>query len=187
MFQWRERNWKITWNASKKCYFYAKWTNKDEIIKTLLDTQDFYPGKCIKTISRSVEEEEVSQTRNKARSLTEVDSLHLKVKENICLTKNYCITISIQNISSIHKLILKIRADFRVSWTKRPHFRPRPPKNFQLYWICIRHARNQFLQSVHPFEIQSILQPCYQTGHTHFWSCPPPKNFWSAFNFCESV
>ena len=25
-----------------------------------------------------------------------------------------------------------------------------------------------------------------QTCHTHFWLCPP-KTFWSAFNFCESV
>ena len=35
---------------------------------------------------------------------------HLKVKElNISLTRNYCITISIQLISSIHIFILKIQ------------------------------------------------------------------------------
>ena len=36
---------------------------------------------------------------------------HLKVKDtdyNIGLTKHYCITISMQNISSIHKLIQQI-------------------------------------------------------------------------------
>ena len=36
---------------------------------------------------------------------------HLKVKDieyNVGLTKNYCITVSMQNISSIHKLIQQI-------------------------------------------------------------------------------
>ena len=36
---------------------------------------------------------------------------HLKVKDieyNVGLTKNYCITVSMQKISSIHKLILQI-------------------------------------------------------------------------------
>ena len=36
---------------------------------------------------------------------------HLKVKDiehNVGLTKNYCITVSIQKISSIHKLIQQI-------------------------------------------------------------------------------
>ena len=35
-------------------------------------------------------------------------------------------------------------------------------------------------------EIQSILESREQTDHTNFWPCPL-KNFWSAFNFCESV
>ena len=30
------------------------------------------------------------------------------------------------------------------------------------------------------------FEPHDQTGHTHFWSCTP-KNFWSAFNFCDHV
>ena len=34
---------------------------------------------------------------------------HLKVKEDISLTKNYCITISIQKITFIHKFILKMQ------------------------------------------------------------------------------
>ena len=37
---------------------------------------------------------------------TAVDPRHLKVKEDISLTKNYCITISIQKITFIHKFIL---------------------------------------------------------------------------------
>ena len=32
---------------------------------------------------------------------------YLKVREHISLTKNYCITIGIKKISSIHKYILK--------------------------------------------------------------------------------
>ena len=37
---------------------------------------------------------------------------HLKVKDieyDVCLTKNYCITVSMQKISSIDTLILKIQ------------------------------------------------------------------------------
>ena len=37
---------------------------------------------------------------------------HLKVKDkeyNVGLTKNYCITVSMQKISSIHTLVLKIQ------------------------------------------------------------------------------
>ena len=44
-------------------------------------------------------------------STTAVD-WHLKVKDieyNVNLTKNYCITVSMQKISSIHKLSLKIQ------------------------------------------------------------------------------
>ena len=45
----------------------------------------------------------VKPTRNTAV----VDPQHLKVKElDISLTKNYCITITIQKISVIHKFIL---------------------------------------------------------------------------------
>ena len=40
---------------------------------------------------------------------TAVDPRHLKVEEDIKLTKNYCIIINIQKISSIHKFILKIK------------------------------------------------------------------------------
>ena len=37
--------------------------------------------------------------------MTAVNPQHLKVKEDICLAKDYCITISIQKISSIHKMV----------------------------------------------------------------------------------
>ena len=47
-------------------------------------------------------------------STTAID-WHLKVKDreqDVGLTKNYCITISMQKISSIHKLIFKIEQGF---------------------------------------------------------------------------
>ena len=48
-----------------------------------------------------------------ARGLTSETGVnwHLKVKDiqyNVGLTKNYCITVSMQKISSIHKLIQQI-------------------------------------------------------------------------------
>ena len=64
------------------------------------------------------------------RSTTVVDPQHLKVKEDISLTKNDCITISIQKISSTHKFILKMQQilGFR-ELTSPGHFRPHPSKN----------------------------------------------------------
>ena len=43
------------------------------------------------------------------RTTTVVNPQHLNVKEDINLTKNYCITIIIQKISSVHKLTLKMQ------------------------------------------------------------------------------
>ena len=44
------------------------------------------------------------------KSGTVVDPQHLEVKEeDISLTKNYCITINVKIISSIHAFILKIQ------------------------------------------------------------------------------
>ena len=51
---------------------------------------------------------------SKTRSTTAVDPCQLKLKEkDISLTKNYCITISIQEISSVQKFVLKIQQIFR--------------------------------------------------------------------------
>ena len=46
---------------------------------------------------------------NATQSTTAVGPWHLKVVEDTSLTKNYCITIRIQKISAIHKLILKMQ------------------------------------------------------------------------------
>ena len=105
---------------------------------------------------------------------------HLKFKDteyNVRLTKNYCIKVSMQNISSIHKLIPQILGSHKLN--DHAHFWPGPPKNhwnnFLLSWIC---TTMQKISSSHNFilEIQPILESCDQTGHTHFWPCPS-KNF----------
>ena len=55
---------------------------------------------------------------------------HLEVKDieyNVGLTKNYCITVSMQKISSIHKLIQQILGSHKLN--DHVHFWPGPPKN----------------------------------------------------------
>ena len=52
---------------------------------------------------------------------------------DIILTKNYCITISIQRIISIHKFILKIKQFIGSHELKgHGHFWPHPPKKTEL-------------------------------------------------------
>ena len=124
-------------------------------------------------------------------STTAVD-WHLKVKNKKCdvgLTENYCITVSIQKISSIHKFIQQILGSHEL--TDHTHFWPDPPKNhcnnFLLSWICICTTM-QKISSFHRFviEIQPIFESRDQTGHNHCWP-HPSKNFWSTFNLCEFV
>ena len=87
------------------------------------------------------------------RSTTALNPRHLKGKRyDIHLTKNYCITISIQKINWIHKFNLKIQQILGSHELKgHGHFRPRPPKNFWLNfyhsWICT--TNNQLIPSVH--------------------------------------
>ena len=110
---------------------------------------------------------------------------HLKVKNieyNVGLTNNYCITVSMQKVSSIHKLIQQILGSHELN--DYTHFWPGPPKNhwnnFLLSWIC---TTMQKISSFHLFilEIQPIFESCDQTGHAN------PKIFWSTFNLCEIV
>ena len=98
---------------------------------------------------------------------------HLKAKNKKCivdLMKNYCITVSMQKISSIHKLIQQILGSHELN--DHAHFWAGPPKNhwnnFLLSWIC---TTMQKISSFHPFflEIQPILESRDQTGHSHFW------------------
>ena len=127
-----------------------------------------------------------------ARGLTSTTAVdwHLKAKNKKCnvgLIKNYCITVSMQKISSIHKLIQQILGSHELN--DYTHFWPGPPKNhwnnFLLSWIC---TTMQKISSFHQFilEILPILESRDQTGHTHFWPCLL-KNFWSTFNLYEFV
>ena len=103
----------------------------------------------------------------------------LKVKDieyNVGLTKNYCITVSMQKISSIHKLIQQILGSHELN--DHPHFWPGPPKNlwnnFLFSWIC---TTMQKISLLHQFilEIQPILESRDQTDPTHFWPHPSKK------------
>ena len=84
--------------------------------------------------------------------------------------KNYCITISIQKISSIHKIILKVQQILGYhELTSHGHFWPHPPKNnwinFKLSRIC---TSMQKISLFHLFisEIQSILKPMTWLSHS---------------------
>ena len=97
-------------------------------------------------------------------------------KYDVGLITNYCITVSMQKISSIHKLIQQILGSHEL--TDRAHFWPGTPKNhwnsFKLYWIC---TSKQKISSFHWFilDIQPILESCDQAGHTHFCPCIAKK------------
>ena len=76
-----------------------------------------------------------------------------------------------------------------VSWTKRPwpFLTTTTQKSLNQIFACLnlyQHTKNNFIPYV-PFWC-SVLASCDQTGHKHLWPCPP-KDFWSAFNFCGSV
>ena len=60
-----------------------------------------------------------------------MDRQHLKVKEkDLSLTKHYCITISIQKISSINKFIIDKQQTLGSHELKgQGHFWPHPSKN----------------------------------------------------------
>ena len=79
--------------------------------------------------------------KRKTRSTTAGDPRHLKVKkQHISLTKNYCITISIKIISSIHIFIFKIQVLGSHELKSHCHFWQGLPKNdwinFQSSCIC---------------------------------------------------
>ena len=129
-----------------------------------------------------------SVTRNKKYKSSGPPAL--KVKEyDISLTKNYCITISIQKIT-IHKFILKT-ADVRVTWTKKgtsifDHAQPKIIESnfsFPEFVTACKKKKSSF----HLFisAIKSILESHDQTSHIHFWPCP--SNKFRISNFCESV
>ena len=118
-----------------------------------------------------------------ARGLTSTTAVdwHLKAKNKKCnvgLIKNYCITVSMQKISSIHKLIQQILQSHELN--DHVHFSPGPPKNhwnlFLFSWNC---TTMQKISSFHQLiiVIQPILEFCDQTDHNHFWPRQSKKIF----------
>ena len=111
------------------------------------------------------------------RRTTAVEPQHLKVKEDISLTKNYCISISIQKISSVHKFIFKMQQILGFhELTSLGNTHPKIIESAfsfpefvkackrSVYSICSLLRYNQFFHE--------------QNGHAHFWLCPPQKILW---------
>ena len=127
------------------------------------------------------------------------EPLAFKVKDkDVSITKKYCIPISIQKISSIHKFIFKI-ADFRAA----------------LAWLNFyQHPKNQLIRSVHFWNIgnfrvlwpdspHSFLTMSTQQTFNHLFICMdvyqlileiprpdwphPTKTFWWTLNFCQLI
>ena len=131
------------------------------------------------------QENNLPATARGPTSTTAVD-WHFKVKDieyNVSLTKNYCLTVSMQKISWIHKLTFKKQQNLEsYELNGHGHFLPCQPinygNNFLLSWDSISM---QNISSFHLFilEIQSISESHDQIGHAH------PKTFWPDFNLCE--
>ena len=81
---------------------------------------------------------------------------HLTVKDikyNVGLTISYCITVSMQKISSIHKLIQQIVGSHKLN--DHAQFWQHPLKNhwncFKLSWIC-NSMEKKFITSTHSWD-----------------------------------
>ena len=128
---------------------------------------------------------------------------HLKVKDieyNVGLTKSYCITLSMQKISSTHS------ADFRVSWTKWP-CSILTTFTQKLKLLLAFHAKNQFIPSTyswdtvnfrvlwpgwpHPINSCEFVSTCKKSGYfiDLFWRYGWLKNpaIWSAENILAHI
>ena len=126
------------------------------------------------------------------KSKTALDPLDLKIRQqDISLIKNYCITVSIGRISSIHEFILKMQQilgshelqDHCNSW-------PCPPlKSFNqllAFFNLYQDPKNQFIPSVHFWDTVNFRVLWPDWPHP-FFDHVNPINFLSTFNLCESV
>ena len=75
------------------------------------------------------------------------------------------------NSSLIHSFPMH---PFSTSWKHQKTLRTY--NQFLGFLNLYQHEKNQLFYLL-IFEIKSILESCHQTGHTHFWPCPPNKNF----------
>ena len=110
---------------------------------------------------------------------------HLKIKDieyNVGLTKCYCITVSMQKISSIHKLIQQILGSHELN--DHTHFWPGPPKNHLNNFLLLNvhhHAKNHFISSIHSWDTVNfrVLQPDWP----HTFLATPIQNFFDQLLF----
>ena len=93
---------------------------------------------------------------------------------------------------SLNQLLafLNLYQHFKVPWPDWPYslLTLLCEKNFDLHLIFVnlyQHAKNQLFHLL-ILQIHSVLEPCHQIAHTHFWPCHP-QNFQSPFNLHEFV
>ena len=91
---------------------------------------------------------------------------HLKVKDteyNVGLTKYYCITVSMEKSSSIHKLIWQVLGSHELNGNAQTQ------KSLKLLLAFLNLHQHAKISSFHQFilEIPSILESFNQAGHTH--------------------
>ena len=115
---------------------------------------------------------------------------HLKVKDiyyNVGLTKNFCITVSMQKISSIHKFIPQIFGSHELN--VHPIFDQAHPKIIEITF-CFPDFAPPCKKSVHVINsllrysqfyspVTRLVTPI--SGQAH------PKSFRSTFNLCKFV
>ena len=127
-----------------------------------------------------------------ARVLTSTTAVDWNIKPknkkcNVGLIKNYCITVSMQKISSIHKLIQQILGSHELN--DHAHFWPSPPKNhwnnFLLFWICTTMQKNQFIPSIHSWDTANfrVLWPDWP----HPFLAAPIQNFFDQILICICI
>ena len=92
-------------------------------------------------------------------STTAVD-WHLKVKDkeyNVGLTKNYCITVSMQKISSIHTLVLKIQqiwGSYELNKWAHPFFTT--PSTANKYYFSVGHHEQKNKKSTSQIKFSAV-------------------------------
>ena len=104
--------------------------------------------------------------------------------------KNYCIAISIQKFSSIHKFILKMKQILGShELTGHGHFWPRPPKNdwIKFSFPELAPACKKSVNSICSFLRYSQFYSPMTRLATLIFDHAQPKDFRSTFNLCKFV
>ena len=84
----------------------------------------------------------------------------------------------------IHKFILKIQqilGCYELKDHTQNHWR-----NVWLSWICINMEKLNLFH-LYVLEIQSVLESCDQSHHTHFWPYPPKRFLVKFLSICMNM